>query len=107
MALYKIFEKDPLEILDYKADFAGKTNAREDADKDYLAAGETIVDADVISSSPGELIVVSSAIADDGTTVLYWLSGGVLGNSYSVTVHATTSEGRQVNRAVRIVIVDR
>lgn len=107
MSLYKTFEKDPLEILDYKSDFAGKTNAREDADKDYLAAGETIVDADVTSSVPGELIVVSSAIADDGTTVLYWLSGGVLGNSYIVTVHAVTSDARHINRAVRIVIVDR
>lgn len=107
MSLYKTFEKDPLEILDYKYDFAGKTNAREDSDKDYLAAGETIVDANVTSSVPGELMVVSSAIADNGTSVLYWLSGGALGSIYIVTAHATTSEGRQVNRAVRVVIVDR
>ncbi len=106
MAFTKV-KKDPQAVLDYIVDFAAKLNARGNSDYLQTTVGETIVSATVTSSKPLELVVVSSALVDTDTAVLFWLSGGVANKEYTVTVHITTSLGRQDDRSVKVQMVEK
>ena len=101
-------EQRPAEALDYCIDFV-----------DCLAAGETLSSPSVIvdtgltvmsspppSVNPAALSVVDGSGAaytiGAGQAVILWLSGGVIGSRYAVSVSAHTSGGRTVQRSFEI-----
>lgn len=98
MADSNVFSKDPNAVLDYKFDWKGKTNAGKDSD--WLTTGETII-SHTVTAAAG-LTVDSSLTTDDDTSVTAWLSGGTVGNRYSVTCHITTSAGRQEDSSIYV-----
>ena len=80
------FIKDPDEVLDYRLDF-----------EDWL-------DTDTINS---ETVTVEDGITldsetNDTTTVTAWLSGGTVGETYTVTYQAVTEAGRTVERSIKV-----
>lgn len=83
-----IFLKDPDARLDYGCDWSA-----------WLQAGETITDA-AWSVDDDTLTIVDTT--NDGTTTTVWLSAGVLGRTYRVTNHITSSMGRQDDRTLSI-----
>jgi len=85
-------EKDPQAVLDYAMDWA-----------DWL-------DTDTITGTPVWTIdsgVTKASQSNTTTTATAWLSGGVLGQTYTVTCRITTAGGRTDERSFRLKIVDR
>lgn len=87
MAIKK-FTKDPDAVLDYTIDWSA-----------WLAAGDTIT-AVSASTNDASLVIDSSSFTTDETTV--WLSAGIIGETYDVTVHVTTNGGREDDRTITI-----
>ena len=85
------FLKDPQSILDYQWNWAS-----------WLVA-DTISTATVTASSG--LTVASSS--NTTTTVTAWLSGGTIGQSYSVTCEIVTAGGRTDDRTITIVVMQK
>jgi hypothetical protein len=81
--------KAPTAVLDYIENWT-----------DWLAQFETIVAVVVIISDP--TMTISPAPTWAGGFVTVWLNGGALGTTYLVTVHITTSAGRQDDRSFRV-----
>lgn len=75
----KIFCKTDLEELDYQADWSSWLT------EEVIIASQWIVDDPAV-------VIETNFKTDTGTTV--WLSGGVLGDSYTVTNTITTSAPR-------------
>lgn len=99
------FKKDPNAVLDYLVDFAAKTNGN--GSEDYLQLGETITAHTITSSDPIALVVDSSSVINTNTSVLVWLSGGVVGTTYTVTTRITTSLGRVDDRSFQVQVVEK
>ena len=99
----KQFEKTANEELDFKFDFKPFSNGRDGAQTDYLQAGETI--ASYVLTVETGITKDSDAKADTDTTVLMWMSGGTLNDTYTITCLATTSEARVLERVINIKIV--
>jgi len=87
--LGKIVKSDD-DVLDYDTDFS-----------DWLPSGDDIATA--VATITGTTIVVDS-VANTTDTVKVWLSGGVDGDSETLTVTATTTGGRtkEVCYSVRV-----
>lgn len=84
----KVFVKNPL--LEDKLDYLWEW-------EDWLE-GDTIQQA--VVTVPTGLTLVNPATIIDGISVLSWIEGGTLGQSYVVSCKITTSEGRiKTNRA--------
>lgn len=83
------FIKDPSAILDYSLDWS-----------DWLTAGDVLAHCAFVPS-PG-LSVIS--VNNTDTIATCWLSGGVPGQTYNVTCHITTNDGRQDDRTFQIVV---
>jgi hypothetical protein len=88
------YTKDPDALLDYVWGW-GK----------WLDDGDTII-SHTVTASPG-LTVDSSSTNADGKSVTVWLRGGVLGQSYEVTVHIVTVGGREDDRTRTFLIRNR
>lgn len=82
--------KDPDATLDYAFAWA-----------DWLEDGETIVDHTVTVES-GDVIIDSTSRTVD--TVIAWVSGGTLGTNAEITNHILTSEGREDDRTIILLI---
>jgi hypothetical protein len=78
--LNQIPNKNPLAVLDYEIDWTA-----------WLASGETIAAANVTVPAG---ITLSTPASVNGGVVVFWLSGGTSGQSYTVTGMITTSAGR-------------
>jgi len=101
MILKKYF-KDPNSTIDYVFDFAALRNSG--GYSDYLELGETILSASAFSSGSGLIIDSVSKIKND-TAVQIWVSGGVIGETYTLTVRINTApSGRVDDRSIQIVI---
>lgn len=78
-------QKQPADQLDYDVDFSK-----------WLPSGDTvtsaIASASTIDGDTAPLVVDSVSVTD--TVVKAWISGGLDGNTYKVTVTATTAAGR-------------
>lgn len=85
--------KQPADILDYPAEF-----------NRFLPDGDTITSATAVIDVVGELAVDALQFPPDGQTVVVWLSGGVDGARYKVTVLANTALGRtkEVDFTIRV-----
>lgn len=89
---FKRYKKDPNATLDYVFDFAAKTNGSDTSPEaaDYLLDGELVVDCEIEADS-GIVVEPETGIDVTGTKVVVWLSGGTVGESYTVTCRITTN----------------
>ena len=99
--ILKKYSKDPNSTIDFLFDFAGLRNGS--GHEDYLEFGETISSAVAISSSV-DLAVNQTGVINNDTSVQVWVSGGVLGLLYTLTVRITTSANRIDDRSISIFI---
>lgn len=109
MAYYKTFERTTTERLDYKFDLAAVTNGRDDAEIDRLAPGEKIASY-TLTSSDTDLVISNDSLDDDGTSVVFFASGGDLTDSeYFVDLHAVSDStpAREYDCSMRFVPVAR
>lgn len=97
------FIQDKDAVLDYRWDWAPLTNGY--GSSDWLGADEIITDHTVTAESG--LTVDSSELVSTATAVLAWLSGGTVGTVYDVTCHITTSQGREDDRTIRVIVQER
>lgn len=86
------YQKDPSAVLDYHWDWT-----------DWLASGEAIASS-VITPSAG-IVLDSSGFSPTSATA--WISGGVVGSTYSVANLITTSQGRTDERTITIRVQNR
>ena len=100
--MLKRYPKDPNSTVDFLFDFASSRNGN--GYSDYLDYGETISSAVAISSNSSELIINSTDKTNNDTAVKVWVSGGVVGSSYTLTVRITTSSARVDDRSITIYI---
>ena len=86
-------DKDPLAELDYSLDWS-----------EYTQSGDSISTAswsiDAISGDASPLATGASSVVGDTTTVI--ISGGSVGNIYTVRCTITTTEGLTDRRSFRI-----
>lgn len=78
----------PGDRLDYDVDFAP-----------WLDAGDTLATAGAEVVPEG---LNMESVSFDGTKVKVWLSGGVPGATYTVTLTTTTKQGRRKSEAFRL-----
>ncbi len=95
IALTTILTKDPDAILDYEIDWAA-----------WLASGDSI-DTATWTSAPTGIIADSPAPAVDGTKARVWLDGGTAGQTYQLTCHIETTQGREDDRTVKVKVKNR
>jgi hypothetical protein len=80
--------KDPDEVLDYQINWTSR------------------LDGDTISTSTW--IIPDGIVGGDedisGSTTILWLSGGTLGDRYTITNRITTAGGRTMDQSVKITI---
>lgn len=91
MATANEFDKDPDDVLDYAIDWS-------------TWLGEDTITASTWTEPDG--ITVDSS-TNTTTTATIWLSGGTLGEAYSLTNHITTAAGRERDRTIVISLVTR
>ena len=89
--------KDPSAVLDYEWDWTA-----------WLAS-DTITThlVTVAPTGTGALAVDSSTVDDTDSKVTVWLSGGVVGVNYAVTVSIVTAGGRTDDRTNTIHVRER
>lgn len=80
--------KDPTANLDYGFNWSS-----------WLQTGETITTATV--TVPTGITLAQSAQIVSGV-VVFWLSGGAVGNSYLIECEVTTSQGRTDSRSFNL-----
>ncbi|MGB0511476.1 MAG: hypothetical protein ACPGGB_11195 [Flavobacteriales bacterium] len=99
--------KDPDSVIDYLFDFAPLTNGRDPNGSDWLSSGESIA-SHVIEADSG-ITVDSSVAADSNRSVRVWLSGGTVGETYTVTCRITTdtSPARVEDRSASISVAEK
>ena len=101
---YMVFPaKDPDAKLDYKFDWAAKTNGN--GQTDWLSSGETITSYTITADSG--ITVESSILSDSNTSVVVWVSGGTEAERYKITCRINTSLGRTDDRTAIIPIAQR
>ena len=91
-------QKTPQGVLDYPVRFAS-----------WLSGGETISTANAFVTGNDSVLVVDTVnIIDTGQTAEVWLSGGTIGQSYTVEVEVVTNNPtpRTTRRSFLMVIVD-
>lgn len=88
--------KDPVDTLDYVFDIC---EALAGNDGDAIAT----LDVTISPSNPGDLALQSSSA--DGDRAILWLSGGIAGVTYGVTVTVGTNSGRFLNRTVSLPVL--
>jgi len=86
------YTKDPDAVLDYQFNW-----------ESWLADGDEIESATV---TPESGLTVDSTAVTAGT-VTAWVSGGTAGNTYDLTCHIVTTDGREDDRTIRIVVKER
>lgn len=102
MSTRERFTKTPDGVLDYKFAWAALTANL--GSSDWLESGDTITEATV--TVPAGLTKDSQVLDDNDTSVVVWLSGGTLNESYEVRCHITTEQGRQETKIITIAIVE-
>ena len=90
------FTKDPNATLDYRYDWASKTNGT--GSSDWLAPGETISSFTIIPDTG--ITVVSSTLVSGSTAVVVFISGGTDNTNYQIECQITTSLGKTDERSI-------
>ena len=91
------FEQQPWEAKRYRVDF-----------RDHLADGEVILTPTfVISPTTSPALQISNvAIAPDGDQLVLFISGGVDGTLYRVTMRTETSDTQKLEDEIEVRIVE-
>lgn len=97
------FYKQPAESLDYDIDYSK-----------FLADGDTLLSTGNppvpspldVSVSPEGLTLGPTFVVDSGLTIKQWVSGGVSGYRYKVTITATSNAGRVIQNEFVIRVKD-
>lgn len=84
-----LYSKDPDAVLDYEVSWAS-----------WLATGETIS----TSTFAVPVGITKDSESNTTTAATVWLSGGTVGQSYTITNHIVTSQGREDDRSMQIQI---
>lgn len=92
MTVPSSFIKDPAAVLDYEVDWST-----------WLADGETIATSTVTVEDGLDL----DSDTNTDTVVTAWLSGGTVGENYTVTSQITTSQSRTDERSITIHVRER
>ena len=87
------FEKQPADVKDYDIDYS-----------QWLVSGDGIQSATVEADGTGLLV---DSVFTGANRVKVWLSGGVSGTKYKVTVTVTTDDGRVLQHEFVIKVRDR
>ena len=87
-----LMTKRPDERLDYAVDFSR-----------WLPSGDTVVSS-VNTITGDEATIDASEVS--GTSVTLWVEGGVDGETYTVSVEATTTQGRVKELCFRLRVRD-
>lgn len=87
-----IYVKDKDAVLDYKWDWAK-----------WLAASETITTSTVTVP----VGITKDSSTNTTTTATVWLSGGTVGQEYTVTDRIVTNQGRTDDRSITILVKER
>ncbi len=95
------FYKDPQDVLDYEIDWAAAA-----PQGPWLATGETITTSTWTITPTGQLAEAPAGHSKTNTTTTIWLLGGVAGQSYRVTNHIVTSQGREKDKSFDVVARD-
>jgi hypothetical protein len=82
--------KDPSAVLDYGFDWR---------ERGWLQEAETVIASSW--SIPPALVEVTSGI-EGGIKTVVWLSGGLVGQDYTITNQITTSAGRTDERSINL-----
>lgn len=79
------FKKQPADVLDYDIDYTS-----------WMPAGDALLSATAVVDivGAGSLLVDSIVVTPSTNIVKLWMSGGVDGVTYKVTVTTITSGGR-------------
>lgn len=88
--------KDPADTLDYQINIGPAFSGN---DGDYI----TGVDVDISPSQPGDLSLDN--VSADGPNVILWLSAGFAGVNYTITIKASLSSGRIIQRSILLPVV--
>lgn len=90
------FRKGPADSKRYVVDYS-----------DWLNDNETVLSVTVVGSVPVDNFYVASFTVDiGGLQVIFYISGGVSGKSYDVTITATTSLAQVKQDTVTFVVTD-
>ena len=85
--------KDPSDVLDYVLDASPALLGAE-------GDGVVTLDVQIAPQEAGGLVLNSSSV--DGDRAVLWMSGGVAGHTYSVTLGLGTMSGRYLFRSVSL-----
>lgn len=88
-----IATKQPADYLDYDISF-----------EEWLPTGDTVSTATASVDVTGELVIADVLVLSP--TVKLWLSNGVNGSTYKITVIATTAAGRVKETEFKIRVRD-
>ncbi len=88
--------KDPGDTLDYVVDF-GRALAGDPGD------GVITLDVAITPANAGDLKLAQSRA--DGNQVILWLTGGLAGLTYAVTVVVGTQGGRSISRTIGLTVL--
>lgn len=86
------FTKQPVDVIDYDIDYS-----------QWLTAGDN-VESSIVSVVPEGLLVDSIFINDPKIKI--WVSGGLNGANYKLTVTTTTADGRVKQDEFKIRVKD-
>ncbi len=89
--------KDPQDVLDYQFDI---TPALVGNDGDSIAT----LDVTTAPSNPGDLVV--NQVTADGASAVLWLSEGLAGTVYTITILISTVNGRSIQRSILLPVLE-
>lgn len=115
------YSHDPDAILDYPFDWAPNVDKDGKTVESWLVFGDAIATATVVASTidddPSPLTVGVVSITDgaglstrtngqtrENSAVVAWISGGTLGNTYNCVCHITTTDGREEDQTITLVV---
>jgi hypothetical protein len=88
------FQKDPSAVLDYEFDWSA-----------WLEEGEEIASSEITLTPAGELVLDRTVPLS--SSVIAWLSAGVLGRTYRVACHIVTNDAREDDRSLFVSVSER
>lgn len=97
------FKQDPTARLDYPIDWA----APKEEGGPYLEAGDSIASATarVVGTATG-IEVESPVVVQDNITIVWVVTTGAAPGRYTVTVAVVTTDGREDERSITVVVAD-
>ena len=86
-----IIEQTPTELLDWTINWAAR------------GLGNDVILSSAWSQSSGDFTLSQTGHGSTATT--FWLTGGIAGNSYSITNTISTSGGREMQETVTYICI--